>query len=75
MWYSADNSYFYSSHPPPLGQSSAAYRLRLAAQITLGAAGRLAEPDREAEGSLKLLLPSLLSCAKFTSLTLGTAEN
>lgn len=75
MWYSADNSYFYISHPPPFVQSSAAYCLWLAAQITLGAAGRPAEPDREAEGGLKLLLPSRLSCAKFTSLTLGTAEN
>jgi len=71
----ADNSYFYTSYPPPFLQGSAACCLWLAAQIILGAAVRLAEPDREAEGTLKLLVSSLLSCAKFTSLTLGTDEN
>lgn len=74
MWCSADKSYFYISYPPPFVQSSAACCLWLAAQIALGAAVGLAEPDREAEVSLKLLVSSLLSCAKFTSLTLGTDE-
>lgn len=75
MWYRAGNSYSYIRYPPPVVQGSAARCLRLAAPTALGAADRLAEPGREAEGSLKLLVSSLLSCAKFTSLTLGTDEN
>lgn len=71
-WFRAGNSYSYIRYPLPFVRGSAARCSWRAAQTASGAAGRLPGPGREAEGSLKLLVSSLLSCAKFTSLTLGT---
>lgn len=70
-WCNADNSCFYNSYPVIFGHSSASCSLYLAAQITLGDAVSLTEPERKAEDSLKLLVSSFLNCSKFTSLTLG----
>lgn len=71
-WCNADNSCFYNSYPVFFVHSSASCCLCLAAQIMLGNAVSLTEPERKAEDSLKLLVSSFLNCSKFTSLTLGT---